>query len=109
MATSVKELLFVGKDNFFAVKFKINKSNADFSANTRIEFKLNVTTVNSVDNPEYFDITGGVGEIKFLLGAAGYVAADSGLATICVFDAVNTNGVVYASPDGPTLVDVTVA
>ena len=108
MTKLVHELLFVGKDNTFAVKFKINNSRRDFSTVTKVEFTLGSTLVDSVANPEYFDLTQGTGTIQFNLGAAGYTANDSGVALITVYDPQNPDGIVFSSSRGPTKVDVEV-
>lgn len=100
MNTPVNEIIFVGNDNVFILEYSSSDS-YDFSATDKVVFELNGKIVNSTDNPEYFDYSGGgIGKINitFKLGAAGYVRADSGAATVTIFDPVNTNGLVFSDP-----------
>ena len=108
MSLIIKELLFAGKDNTFTVQYAL-PSPAILPTPTKVEFSLNGTAVDSVTNSEYFTSTLETdGTIIFSLGAAGYIAADTGLATVTIYDVVNTNGVVYSSPSGPTKLAITV-
>ncbi len=101
----IEELLFSGKDNTMLVEY----AGITFPTATKVEFTLNDTTTNSVDDPSMFVITlDSDGRIGFKLGAAGYAKADSGYATVTVYDIVNTNGVVYSARKGPTKLYVTV-
>lgn len=104
MIYTIEETIFIGKDNTFTVEY----AGITFPTATRIEFSLNGTTVNSVDDPTFFTSTLQTdGRIIFKLGAAGYVVGDAGFATVCIFDASNTNGVVYSSPTVPTRIAIT--
>lgn len=106
---SIDEILFAGSDNTFTVEYTIDGSLYDFSSTTKVEFTLNGTMVDSVASPGYFDFSvGSDGRIIFKLGAAGYTSADSGHATVKVFDATNTNGLVFSSPAGNTYLDIRV-
>jgi len=105
MSNLINETIFSGRNNSFTVEY----AGVTFPTPTRIEFTLNGTTVNSVDNPAYFVSTLETdGRIEFKLGAAGYVAADSGKATVTVFDGVNTLGVIYSDVNASTKIGVTV-
>ena len=104
MIFTIEETIFIGKDNVFTVEY----AGITFPTATRIEFTLNGTTVNSVTNPEYFTSTLQTdGRIEFALGQAGYVSGDAGFATVTVYDAVNTNGVIYSSATVPTRIAIT--
>ena len=106
---AIDELIFAGADNTFTVEYTVDGSLYDFTSTTKVEFTLNGTSVDSVANATYFDYsTGTDGRIIFKLGAAGYVNADSGLATVKVFDVGNTNGVIFSSPVGHTYLDIQV-
>ena len=105
----ITEILYAGNDNSFTVEYTVDGSLYDFSATTKVEFTLNGTTVDSVANAAYFDFSVGTdGRIIFKLGQAGYVAADSGDATVTIYDATNTNGVVFSSPAGLTVLSIIV-
>ena len=109
MNCQLEEFIYVGNDNSFTDEFKLDFDLYDFTNTTKIVFTLNAKSVDSVTNPAYFDFsTGTDGRVEFKMGGAGFVAADSGLARIVVFDAGNTNGVVFADPEGPVLINVTV-
>ena len=104
MIYTIEETIFINKDNTFTVEY----AGITFPTPTKIEFTLNSKTVNSVTNPEYFTSTLETdGRIEFALGAAGYVAGDAGFATVTVYDAINTNGVIYSSPTVPTRIAIT--
>lgn len=99
--------IFGSHDNSFTLQY----SGYTFPTPTKCEFKLNGTTVSSATNPEFFDFStfDTDGKITFKMGSAGFLEADSGLCEVVVFDAVNTNGVIYTGMDGyPTEVAVNV-
>lgn len=99
MTIGIKKLIFIQRNNSFTVEY----GGITLPTPTKIEFELNNKNVNSVTNPEFFTSTLEVdGRITFALGAAGFVAADSSFATVVIYDVVNTEGVVYTSPEGPT-------
>lgn len=104
MSRQVNEIIYCGKDNVFIVEYQKNGSIYDFTNTTKIEFILNDKSVNSDDNPEYFDYsTGTDGRIIFKLGAAGYLSEDTGNAEVIVYDASNTGGIVFSGKDGLTI------
>ena len=92
------EIIFIDKNNSFTLEYKLDGKLYDFSNTTKIVFTLNGKDVNSVSEPTWFDFsTGTDGRIIFKLGTAGYLKADSGYATICVFDTANPSGVIFSS------------
>ena len=100
MSSRVNEIIYVGCDNVFIVGYSSDDS-YDFSEVTKVEFELNGKAINSADDPDFFDYSGGtVGELSITLklGLAGYTPADSGGARVTIFDAVNIKGLVFSDP-----------
>ena len=91
----IYETINNNRNNTFTVQY----GGIVFPTATRIDFILNGTTVSSTTNPEYFDLTQftASGIIEFNLGSAGFIADDSGNATVVIYDAVNTLGVEYSN------------
>jgi len=109
MTHVVNEIVYATKDNSFTIEYTLDSVLYDFTNTTKVEVTLNGTSVDSVANSEYFDYSVGTdGRIIFKLGAAGYTPADSGIAIVTVFDAVNTNGVVFNSLVSDNLLKITV-
>ena len=109
MTDYIKETLFSGSDNTFTVEYTINGSLYDFTNTTNVEFILNGISIDSITQASYFDFSVGTdGRIIFKLGQAGYKEEDSGQAIVKVYDATNTNGVIFSSPEGGTNLDIIV-
>ena len=112
--SQTKETIFSGRNNSFTLEYTLEEGTPDeelydFTDTTKVEFILNGKAVNSVAQPTWFDFSTAVdGRIIFKLGAAGYVAADNGEATVIVYDAANPTGAVFANKLGPTQLIVNV-
>ena len=109
--SGINELIFIYNDNSFNVEYTL--AAFDFSQTTKVEFELGGKSVNSTDDPAFFDIvtgplTVGTGQFVFKMGAAGFASYHSGDATITLFDPSTPNGLVFTSPSGPTKVAVVV-
>ena len=110
-STSIKEFIFNLRNNTFTIEF--TKAGMDFSTVTKLEFELNGTVFDSTADPTFFDITTGPfplgsGTFIFKLGSAGYVPADSGNATITLFDPSTPLGLQFAGENAPTKVEISV-
>jgi len=110
-STSIKEFIFNLNNNTFTIEFL--KAGMDFSTVTKIKFELNGTAFDSDTDPTFFDIvTGplvlGSGTFIFNLGSAGYTSADSGNATITLFDPSTPLGLQFAGKNAPTKVEISV-
>lgn len=108
---SIKEFIFNLNNNSFTIEFA--KPGMDFSTVTKVEFELNGISKNSTDDAAFFDITTGpfptgFGTFEFKMGSAGYVEADSGNATITLFDPSTPLGIQFAGKNAPTKVEISV-
>ena len=107
--SQTKETIFSGRNNSFTLEYTLDGELYDFTDTTKVEFVLNGKAVNSTTRPTWFDFSTAVdGRIIFKLGAAGYLAADNGEATVIVYDTANPEGAVFASKLGPTQLIVNV-
>lgn len=109
--TKVAVNVFLARENTFTIEFR--KAGFDFTQTTKVEFELNGTSINSTDDPAFFDIiTGpfsvGSGQYVFILGDAGYLTTDSGEAVITLFGPGVPDGLQFAGSKAPTQVKVTI-
>lgn len=105
----VIETIFSGRNNSFTLEYTLDGVLFDFKDTTKVEFILGGKSSDSATQPTWFDFSGDAdGRIIFSLGAAGYVKADAGLATVIVYDTGNPAGAVFTSDRGPTIVNINV-
>ena len=109
--TRVEENVFLGRNNTFTIEFR--KVGFNFSLTSKVEFELNGKSVNSTDDPLFFDIvtgplTVGTGQFVFKMGAAPFVVADSGDAIITLFGPGVLQGLQFAGSKAPTEVNVSI-
>jgi len=96
---SLKAIIYNGRDNTFIVEFQDNGLVVDLSGMSKAQINVASNSYNSVDNAALFDITDKAnGRITFILGDQGIVEGEYN-ATIVLFDAVNTNGIVWMHED----------
>ena len=93
----VREVIYKDRDNSIDLQLSSDSGVADFSGVTKVELidtTGGLTTISSVDNSEYFDITTGDGILKLSLGkVANLVEGKTHKFDVVLYDAANINGV----------------
>jgi len=96
---SLKAIIYNGHDNTFTVEFQDNGVAVDLSGMTKAQINVAGKSFNSIDTAALFDLTDvASGLITFKLAAQGISEAEYN-ATIILFDAINTNGIVWIHED----------
>lgn len=95
----IKEIVITGRNNSIDILVKSNKEIVPLTDVTRIQLvdqAGEIDTIDSNDNPEYFDWTtySSSGKLIFKLGNAGLTAGNYIFRTI-IYDAENTDGIFW--------------
>lgn len=109
--TKVKQDIFLNRNNTFAIEFRL--AGFDFTQVTKVEFELNGKSVNSTDDPAFFDIitgplTVGSGQFVFIMGFAVFLVTDAGDAIITIFGSGFAAGLQFSGSKAPTEVEIAI-
>jgi len=89
----------VSGGNFTAGGDTMTVSLTEAAGTVTFDFTTNISNAKNASNPTNVYYAVGIdGRVIFKLGPAGYVPKDSGGATVVIYDAVNTNGLVFSDP-----------
>lgn len=99
----MSEYVYIGHDNDIRLLLKQNDVASDLSSVTKIEFIVGsstVTSTNQANDPIRWAQGGYVtGEVRMELGAQSLKAGHYSTAPLVVYDASNTNGIVWGTID----------
>lgn len=105
MATGV---IYLGRDNTLTLQLTDGGVAQDLSAATKVEVTINGLSVNSVVTPAAFDLSDAVnGNITLKFGDQAITEGTYPIRVV-VFDAVNTDGIVWVHEDDPTTLELQV-
>lgn len=105
MATGV---IYIGRDNTLTLNLTDDNVAADLSAATKVQVTINGVTVDSAATAAAFDLSDLVnGNITLKFGDQAIPEGTYSIRVV-VFDAVNTDGIVWVHEDDLTTVDLQV-
>lgn len=105
MATGV---IYIGRDNTVTLQLTDDGVAQDLSSATKFEVTINGVSVNSVDTPAAFDLSDAVnGNITLAFGGQALTEGTYNIRVV-VFDATNTDGIVWVHEDDPTTLSLKV-
>lgn len=90
----LREIVYLNRDNTIDLQLKNDGNVANLSGTTKMELIVNGTTISSVTSPDAFDWSAGNGKLVLALGAEN-LSAGSYIAKLIVYDADNTDGIVW--------------
>lgn len=95
MGKRITEIVWTGHDNAIDLELRVDGALADLSGTTRVTLTIGAVTLDSDEDADLFDWSAGSGILSLHLGAAGLDAGNEQAAKLVIYDAGNTNGVVW--------------
>ena len=101
-------IVFKTHDNTVTLTFTDDGAAVDLSSNTKIEVIINGTTIDSVATPTAFDQTNAATGVILLDFGSQSITVGSYAIRVIIYDATNTNGVVWAHENASSALTVKV-